>query len=240
MLCKRDFWDALCLRYGWVPKGLPINCACGGKFSVDHAFTCLVGGFRTLMHNRITGIFGSYSKLAGLKNISFEPLLQALDGEKFHLKSAKTDDNVRLDLGVTGIWTPLRRAFFDTTVMYTEAPSYGSKSIPAILKHGERKKCREYKERCSKVENADFSPLVFTTNGAMGSQATFVLKRLCETIANKTNHILSKVVSHFRCRLSFALLRSSLICLRGTRSTKLAFEENDFDYSIHRLNVGHQ
>ena len=31
---------------------------------------------------------------------SFEP--QALDGEKFHLKSAKTDD-VRLDLGVTGI-----------------------------------------------------------------------------------------------------------------------------------------
>ena len=74
----------------------------------------------------------------------------------------------------------------------------------------------------------------------LNSQATFVLKRLCETIANKTNHYLSQVVSHFRCRLSFALLRSSLICLRGTRSTKLAFEENDFDYSIHRLNVGHQ
>ena len=90
------------------------------------------------MHNRITGIFGSYSKLAGLKNISFEPLLQALDGEKFHLKSAKTDDDVRLDLDVTGTWTPLRRAFFDTMGMYTEAPSYGSKLIPAILKQSER------------------------------------------------------------------------------------------------------
>ena len=72
----------------------------------------------------------------------------------------------------------------------------------------------------------------------MGPQAIFVMKRLCEFVADKSNHSLSQVVNHFRCRLSFALLRSSLICLRGTRSTKIVYDENDFDYSIHRLNVG--
>ena len=190
------------------------------------------------MHNRVTGIFAYFSKLAGLKNIAFEPLLQALTGESFHLKSAKKDDNVRLDLTVTGLWTQLRKAFFDTTVIYPQALSYNAKSIPAVLKIGEQKKNRQYKERCMKVENADFSPLVFTTDGGMGPQAIFVMKRLCEFVADKTNHSLSQVVNHFRCRLSFALLRSSLICLRGTRSTKIVYDENDFDYSIHRLNVG--
>ena len=78
VLCKRDFWDALCLRYGWLPKGLPTTCACGGSFDVRHAFSCLHGGFRTLMHNRVTGIFAYFSNLAGIKNIALESLLQGL------------------------------------------------------------------------------------------------------------------------------------------------------------------
>ena len=42
VLCKRDFWDALCLRYGWLPKVIPTACAGGGSFDVRHAFSCLL------------------------------------------------------------------------------------------------------------------------------------------------------------------------------------------------------
>ena len=32
LLNKQEFADALALRYGWIVKGLPEVCACGGKF----------------------------------------------------------------------------------------------------------------------------------------------------------------------------------------------------------------
>ena len=41
-LHKGAFRDALCLRYGWQPKHLPSHCACGSKFTVDHALTAIV------------------------------------------------------------------------------------------------------------------------------------------------------------------------------------------------------
>ena len=39
-LHKRAFFDALALRYGWLPQQLPVNCACGVAFSVEHALSC--------------------------------------------------------------------------------------------------------------------------------------------------------------------------------------------------------
>ena len=44
-LHKGAFWDALCLRYGWLPSGLPAQCVCGKGFSVDHAMNCSTGGY---------------------------------------------------------------------------------------------------------------------------------------------------------------------------------------------------
>ena len=49
----RAFHDALYLRYGWLPSGLPVNCACGQGFSVDHALNCPTGGYPTLRHNEL-------------------------------------------------------------------------------------------------------------------------------------------------------------------------------------------
>ena len=187
------------------------------------------------MHNEVTHVFAHFCKQAGLKNIMLEPALEPLSGEKFSYKTTNVEDSARADLAVTGLWTCLRKAFFDTMVVHPQASSYNNKSIPAILKLAEQKKKREYQRRINLVENSDFSPLVFTTNGAMGSQAIFVVKRLCELLATKSNHNLSLVTGHFRCRLSFALLRSSLICLRGSRPIKRNAVECDFDYSIHRL-----
>ena len=54
-LNKREFFDALALRYRWELKRLPFKCSCSKKaaFEVDHAMNCLTGGF---IHKRHDGV----------------------------------------------------------------------------------------------------------------------------------------------------------------------------------------
>ena len=43
-LNKREFKDALKLRYDWPLSDIPSNCVCGVPFNVDHAMICGRGG----------------------------------------------------------------------------------------------------------------------------------------------------------------------------------------------------
>ena len=45
VLNKREFNDALSLRYRWQMKYLPSSCPCGKTFTIHHAMSCLKGGF---------------------------------------------------------------------------------------------------------------------------------------------------------------------------------------------------
>ena len=56
-LSKREFYDAIVLRNRWQLKRLPTKCACGKTFSVDHAVSCLKGGFIHRRHDELKGIF---------------------------------------------------------------------------------------------------------------------------------------------------------------------------------------
>src|SRR3954454_12237467 len=75
-------------------------------------------------------------------------------------------------------------------------------------------------------ERADFNPLVFTCTGGMAPQSHLVMKRLAEKMSEKQNVHLSVVSGWLRCRLSFALLRTTLLCVRATRYKKLNIENN--------------
>ena len=39
-LNKREFKDAIKLRYDWEMTDMPLICACGDQFSVDYAIVC--------------------------------------------------------------------------------------------------------------------------------------------------------------------------------------------------------
>ena len=52
-LNKREFCDAIKLRYDWLVDDIPSTCVCGDIFTVDHAMICKQGEFVTQRHNEL-------------------------------------------------------------------------------------------------------------------------------------------------------------------------------------------
>src|ERR1700709_369485 len=48
VLHKGEFVDACYIRYGWTLLDLPVACACGTAFSLQHALDCRLGGLRII------------------------------------------------------------------------------------------------------------------------------------------------------------------------------------------------
>ena len=218
VLHKRDFRDAIFLRYGWEPPGLFEKCACGAPFNVAHATTCMTGGLRTMMHNDLAEEIADRMKDAGCRDVMLEPDLLPVDGEAFELKTANKQDDARSDIRAEGFWGKKRRAFFDVMVFTPFARSYSTRSLKAIYAEHEGRKNREYKERILKVERADFTPLVFSLTGGMGPQAQAVIRRLGGLLAEREKVSKSDIMGWLRARLSFTVLRAVITCLRGCRS----------------------
>ena len=153
-------------------------------------------------------------------------MLQPLDGEESEYKSANKDEEARSDIKCCGFWSTLRQAFFDVKVVSPFAKSNVSLEPAQMFKKAELVKIREYRERIKEVEHADFNPLVFTCTGGMAPQCHLVIKRLAEKMSVKQNLSFSVVSGWLRCRLSFALLRTTLLCVRATRSKKVVCDNN--------------
>ena len=107
----------------------------------------------------------------------------------------------------------------DIRVFNPFAPSYRNTALTQCYHRNELEKRRAYDERIREVEHGSFSPLVFSAAGGMGATANVVYKRIASLIADKHNKPYSKTMNWLRCRLSFSLLRSAVMCLRGSRSS---------------------
>ena len=147
-------------------------------------------------------------------NVGTEPSLQSVTGEQLFHRTANREDVARLDIVAVSFWGRDRqRAFFDVRVFNPFAQSYRNTSLPQCYRQNELEKKRAYDERVREIEHGSFSPLVFSTTGGMGTTATVVYKRLASLIADKQNKPYSRTVHWLRCRLSFSLLRSAIMCL---------------------------
>ena len=85
-------------------------------------------------------------------------------------------------------------------------------------KHENQKK-RAYEQRVREVERGSFTPLVLSLTGGLGNAASVCYKRLASLISAKRDVPYSSTMAWIRCSLSFSLLRSSIQCIRGARST---------------------
>ena len=76
------------------------------------------------------------------------------------------------------------------------------------------------------VDQGSFKPLVFTVAGGIGGEGRAFHSRLATLLSLKNGIEKSKVTSWIRSKVNFALLRSTLLCLRGSRQ-KLVNEKLD-------------
>ena len=114
-LHKSAFRDALCLRYGWQPSRVPLNCDCGSQFSVEHALSCPKGGF-PIRHNEMRDLTANLLSEV-CNDVCIEPHLQPITGEHLSGASANTQDGARLDIAANRLWGGRNeRTFFDVRV----------------------------------------------------------------------------------------------------------------------------
>ena len=221
-LNRNKFQDAIALRYGWTPDRLPLSCACDATFSVEHALSCPKGAFPTHRHNELRDITATV--LAEVfSDVSIEPTLQPCNGLATRHATAITDENARVDVRVRGFWGLAhghQNAYLDVKVFNPSAPSYRKSQPQACYSQHERIKKRAYEQRINEIEHGSFTPLIFSTTGGMGKAATVFYKRLASKLAEKRKQPYSLCIRWLRCQLNFSLIRSSIMCLRGSRYRK--------------------
>ena len=233
-LNKSEFRDALALRYGWRPKNLPQKCACGAANSLTHCLDCKLGGFVTMRHNEVRNVFAKLLNKAGCKSVEVEQQLLPVEGELDNIKGVEKGDESRMDVTAVGFWGALQRAFFDVRVFDPFAPSYAKKSITTLFKENEREKKKKYGLRIREIEKSTFTPLIFSVCGGCGKECNTVLKKLAIMISERTGNTQSAVMNSIRTEISFSLLRSCIICLRGWKRSKRVNTEETTDYDITR------
>lgn len=232
ILNKQEFQDGIALRYGLYITDIPKQCICGKENSADHSLICKKGGFVSMRHNSIRD---TTAELLGniCKDVVTEPHLMPLSGE--HLNpGTNVSDDARLDISARGVWSALDKAFFDVRIIHPNAASNADKPIATMYATHEQEKKRKYNERVLQVEKSTFTPLVFTTTGGMGQECKRLFKRIAQLMAQKHHQNYSDVISWIRKRLSFDLLRTCVIAVRGFRGKPvkegtLQFSEIDFN-----------
>ena len=114
---------------------------------------------------------------------------------------------------------PTQDAYFDVRVFHPNTPCYSSRDVAALYKQHESAKNREYNHGVQNVEQGVFTPLVLITTGSMGWEASTLYKRLTNMLSQKQDKPYTTVMGWLICRLSFAILLSAIMCIRGTRSS---------------------
>ena len=100
---------------------------------------------------------------------------------------------------------------------HPNADSYRDLTPKQIYEKHENEKKRQYAERVMEIEQETFTSLVFTTTGGKADECVKYHSRLAELIANKKGESYSSAISWIRAKVSFAIVRSATLCLRGSR-----------------------
>ena len=229
-LNKREFRDAIALRYNKRMIDLPPRCPCGEAYDINHALNCKRGGFVIMRHNNIRDFDANLLRKV-CNDVEVEPQLQPLNGETV---IGLDGDDARPDIRARGAWRPCQNAFFDVNITNANCASQQESSSAQIFRTHENAKKRNYNDRIMNVEHGTFTPLVYSVNGGVGPEAEVFIKHIADRISQKTGERYEKVIAWIRCKTSFLILRACLTCLRGSRSRSTAEEQSiteDFSLS---------
>ena len=107
-----------------------------------------------------------------------------------------------------------------------------------LFERQEQEKKRNYHQRVVEVENGTFTPLVIGTNGGMGKECSAFIKHLCDAVSAKQNENYSAVVNWLRTKLSYEVLKSALLCIRGSRRPWCSTYDQGNDFALRSFEAG--
>ena len=111
-------------------------------------------------------------------------------------------------------------------------------SIKSIMKKHELEKKRSYNRRIMEVEHGTFTPLIFTTTGVMSHECQIYHKALAEKISQKKGEKCEDVMRYIRIKVSFLVLKGTLLCIRGSRPNNKGNDiGEDFSLSLNELGL---
>ena len=117
---------------------------------------------------------------------------------------------------------------------------YSGLTLSQAYKSNETEKKRSYNDRILQIENATFTPLVFSCTGGMAPECRVFFKQLASLLSDKWKETYSVIASWVKTKLSFALLRSALLCIRGTRHPfhkPIVADTTDIEFEAHCTNI---
>ena len=172
-------------------------------------------------------------------DVETEPQLNHVTGETFSHKTANTTDDARVDVSARGFWVRGQKAFFDVRIFNPTAKSYSAQTLSAAHKRSENEKKRSYNDRILQIEHGTFTPLIFTCFGGMSRECQKFYSRLSEIISDKRELSQSLVTNWVRTKISFSIVRSLVICVRGSRSHRLktTVAETDIKLAAIKSNI---
>ena len=159
---------------------------------------------------------------------------QGVTGEVLPRGTNKAPD-ARLDIRARGFWAREQSAFFDDRVCHPNADSFKNLTPKQIYKLHENDKKRLYSSRVLEVEGGTFTPLVFTITGAMSDECQRYHSHLAVLLAVKKQESYASTITWMRARVSFAILRPALVCLRGSRTRRRTtpnIQETDLELEV--------
>ena len=129
----------------------------------------------------------------------------------------------------------MQRAFFDINVTHLNAPSYRQKEPAVVYRLYEKDKKIKFNRRIIEIEQGHFTPLILSTSVGMGPECAIFVIHLAKKIAQKKNQDLPDVIRVLRTETRFAVLKATLISIRGTRGSlyqNKTDEDADVDYNV--------
>ena len=167
-----------------------------------------------MRHNNVRDFEANLLKTA-LNDVEIEPKRQKIDNEGLN---GLTGDDARSDIRARGVWTQGQNAFFDIRLTNSNVHSQKDLPVSTILKKHKKEKERVYNSRIINVEHETFTPSFLSLAGGEGPETSMFDKHISQKIAIKTDEKYQKVQTLIRCKLSFLISRSVLLCIRGSRS----------------------
>ncbi len=211
-LHKGAFRDALALRYGWQPNGLPTTCTCGKANNVQHALSCMKRGLPIHRHNDIRDLTTSLMEEVSTSTET-EPALQPLSGEMMPGLSANIQDDSRVDIRCRGFWGTHNKMHF---FMLEFSTLWHHPIRPPHSLQSSRGMNRE--EKSIRPANQGSRTWLIQTSCLLGLWWNGPLHHHCVQAAGRSGSREER--AWLRCRLSFSLLRSAIIAIRGSRTER--------------------